>query len=150
MRMKFDMDINFQDAFLNEEYEKCIDTYKDEIKEEKENLGDAYYMLASVIASNDIYLGLSIIKKSKLLNMVDITTYLDKEGANLINLLVESDDMKKVVILLMFINSHKDGDMNDVEVGLSFFEMIDSLYEIGYSSNIIKELTSVGHMLFKM
>ena len=148
--MKFDMDINFQDAFLNEEYEKCIDTYKDEIKEEKENLGDAYYMLASVIASNDIYLGLSIIKKSKLLNMVDITTYLDKEGANLINLLVESDDMKKVVILLMFINSHKDGDMNDVEVGLSFFEMIDSLYEIGYSSNIIKELTSVGHMLFKM
>ena len=150
MRMKFDMDINFQDAFLNEEYEKCIDTYKDEIKEEKENLGDAYYMLASVIASNDIYLGLSIIKKSKLLNMVDITTYLDKEGANLINLLVESDDMKKVVILLMFISSHKDGDMNDVEVGLSFFEMIDSLYEIGYSSNIIKELTSVGHMLFKM
>ena len=148
--MKFDMDINFQDAFLNEEYEKCIDTYKDEIKEEKENLGDAYYMLASVIASNDIYLGLSIIKKSKLLNMVDITTYLDKEGANLINLLVESDDMKKVVILLMFINSHKDGDMNDVEVGLSFFEMIDSLYEIGYSSNIIKEMTSVGHMLFKM
>ena len=148
--MKFDMDINFQDAFLNEEYEKCIDTYKDEIKEEKENLGDAYYMLASVIASNDIYLGLSIITKSKLLNMVDITTYLDKEGANLINLLVESDDMKKVIILLMFINSHKDGDMNDIEVGLSFFEMIDSLYEIGYSSNIIKELTSVGHMLFKI
>ena len=148
--MKFDMDINFQDAFLNEEYEKCIDTYKDEIKEDKENLVDAYYTLASIIASNDIYLGLSIIKKSKLLNDEEIKAYLDKEGANLVNLLVESDDMKKVVILLMFISSHKDCDMNDIEVGLSFFEMIDSLYEIGYSSNIIKELTSVGHMLFKM
>ena len=54
MRMKFDMDINFQDAFLNEEYEKCIDTYKDEIKEDKENLVDAYYTLASIIASNSI------------------------------------------------------------------------------------------------
>ena len=144
------MDIDFKDLFLCEEYEKITSAFQEEIKEDKENLSDAYYMLASVIASNDIYLGLSIIKKSKILNKEEITSYLDKEGANLVNLLVESDEIKKVVILLTFINSHKECDMDEAEVGLSFFELIDSLYEIGYSSNIIKELTSVGHMLFKM
>ena len=144
------MDIDFKDLFLCEEYEKITSAFQEEIKEDKENLSDAYYMLASVIASNDIYLGLSIIKKSKILNKEEITSYLDKEGANLVNLLVESDEIKKVVILLTFINSHKESDMDEAEVGLSFFELIDSLYEIGYSSSIIKELTSVGHMLFKM
>ena len=144
------MDIDFKDLFLCEEYEKITSAFQEEIKEDKENLSDAYYMLASVIASNDIYLGLSIIKKSKILNKEEITSYLDKEGANLVNLLVESDEIKKVVILLTFINSHKECDMDEAEVGLSFFELIDSLYEIGYSSSIIKELTSVGHMLFKM
>ena len=144
------MDIDFKDLFLCEEYEKITSAFQEEIKEDKENLSDAYYMLASVIASNDIYLGLSIIKKSKILNKEEITSYLDKEGANLVNLLVESDEIKKVVILLTFINSHKECDMDEAEVGLSFFELIDSSYEIGYSSSIIKELTSVGHMLFKM
>ena len=142
--------MSYRDDFLNEEYDKCIDEFKKEIKEDKEEYDSAYYMLASILASNDIYLGLSIIKKSKLLNQESITAYLDKEGANLVNLLVENDEVKKVVVLLMFINSHKDCDMNDTESYLSFFEMIDSLYEIGYSSEIIKELTNVGHIIFKM
>ena len=142
--------MSYRDDFLNEEYDKCIDEFKKEIKEDKEEYDSAYYMLASILASNDIYLGLSIIKKSKLLNQESITAYLDKEGANLVNLLVENDEVKKVVVLLMFINSHKDCDMNDTESYLSFFEMIDSLYEIGYSSEIIKELTSIGHIIFKM
>ena len=142
--------MSYRDIFLNEDYDKCIDEFRKEIKEDKEEYDSAYYMLASILASNDIYLGLSIIKKSKLLNQESITSYLDKEGANLVNLLVESDEVKKVVVLLMFINSHKDCDMNDTESYLSFFEMIDSLYEIGYSSEIIKELTSIGHIIFKM
>lgn len=142
--------MSYRDDLLNEEYDKCIDEFKKEIKEDKEEYDSAYYMLASILASNDIYLGLSIIKKSKLLNQESITAYLDKEGANLVNLLVENDEVKKVVVLLMFINSHKDCDMNDTESYLSFFEMIDSLYEIGYSSEIIKELTNVGHIIFKM
>lgn len=142
--------MNYRDEFLNEEYEKCIDDFKEEIKEDKENYNDAFYMLASILASNEIYLGLSIIKKSKLLNQESITSYLDKEGANLVNLVVEGDEVKKVAILLMFINNHKDCDINDTEVYLSYFEMIDSLYEIGYSNRIIKELTDVGHIIFKM
>ena len=51
---------------------------------------------------------------------------------------------------MMFINSHKESDVNDIDTGFSYFEMIGSLYEIGYSSSLIKELTSIGHELFKM
>lgn len=148
--MKYNSDFDCSTAFYSEDYDECINCFLEKMKEEQEDLHLAFYALLSTIGNNDLYLGLSIMKKSKILNNEAITSYLDKEGANLVNLLVEKEDVQKVVIVMMFINNHKENDMNETESSLSFFEMIGSLYEIGYSSSLIKELTSIGHMLFKM
>ena len=148
--MKYNNDFDYALAFYNEEYVECINCFQERIKEEKEDLKIAFYALLSTIGENDLYLGLSLMKKSKLLNNEIIKSYLDIEAPSLVNLLVEKEDLQKVVIVMMFINSHKESDVNDVDTGLSYFEMIGSLYEIGYSSSLIKELTSIGHELFKM
>ena len=148
--MKYNNDFDYKQAFFNEEYDECINCFLERIKEEQEDLNLAFYALLSAVGNNDLYLGLSIEKKSKLLNSETIKSYLDKEAPTLVNLLVEKEDVQKVVIVMMFIDSHKDCDVNEPETGLSYFEMISSLYEIGYSSGLIKELTSIGHMLFKM
>ena len=150
MNMKYSEDFNIQDAFFNENYKDCILCFEELIELDKENLNSAYYALLSTIGENDLYHSLSLIKRSKLLSSSDVSGYLDKEGANLINLLVEDIDIQKVVIIMTFINNHKDCDMNDGDIGLCFFEMIGSLYELGYKASLIKELTSIGHMLFKM
>ena len=148
--MKYNNDFNIQDAFFNEDYKDCILCFEELIELDKEDLNSAYYALLSTIGENDLYRGLSLIKRSKLLSNKEISEYLDKEGANLINLLVEDIDTQKVVIIMTYINNHINGDMNDADMGLCFFEMIGSLYELGYKASLIKELTSIGHMLFKM
>ena len=150
MNMKYNNDFNIQDAFFNEDYKDCILCFEELIELDKEDLNSAYYALLSTIGENDLYRGLSLIKRSKLLSNKEISEYLDKEGANLINLLVEDIDTQKVVIIMTYINNHISGDMNDADMGLCFFEMIGSLYELGYKASLIKELTSIGHMLFKM
>ena len=148
--MKSNVSMDFKDLFLNEEYDTCISSFHELMKEEKEDLESCYYALLSLIGNNDLYQALSIIKKSKILNSELIKSYLDSEGANLINLLNENDEIKKVVIVINFISNHKEDDMADPNACMDYFEMIGSLYELGYASGIVKELTSIGHMLFKM
>lgn len=148
--MKYSGDFNIQDTFFNEEYKDCIRYFEELIELDKETLNSAYYALLSTIGENDLYHGLSLIKRSKLLSSKEVSDYLDKEGANLINLLIEDTDTQKVVIIMTYINNHKDCDMNETDMGLCFFEMIGNLYELGYKASLIKELTSIGHMLFKM
>ena len=150
MKMKLSDDLSLRDIFFSEEYQDCIDYYKDKVKNNSEDLESIYYALLSTMGLNDIYQGLSIVKKSELLNKKEIKDYLDLESASLINLLVENEDLQKVVIIIRFLNNHLNSDMNDAEVGMSFFEMIGSLYELGYKNTLIKKLTSIGHMLFKM
>lgn len=137
----------FKSLFYIEEYDDVIILYNKLIKYEIESYEGIYYTLLSCIANDDIFLGLSIIKKSILLNNEEIKCYREIDGANYINLLKENEDIEKALIVTLFVENHFN---KCDELAVGYFENVGSLYEMGYSIEIVKELTTVGHMIFKI
>lgn len=139
--------------FYYEDFEEVIKIVSDLSKKEIESFSLIYYALLSSMASDDYYLGLSVLNKYKMMNKEEIKAYREIDGANYLNLLHEKEDMQKALLISLFLENQKDNNDNEeakMEIALNYFELLGSLYEMGYSNKVIKELTSIGHILFKI
>lgn len=141
-----------KERFFDEDYKEVLEIFNQLINEENYHFSYLYYGLLSCIALDDIYLGLSIIKKYPLLNDEEIKSYLEKDGANFINLKRLDLDIQKALIITLYLLNNKDYEsiLNRIDANINYFELIGSLYELGYDNCVIKELTSIGHMIFKI
>ena len=57
-----------------------------------------------------------------------------------------------LLIVVTFINKLEceiDEDSFEYSAGVTYYELISLLFEIGYSKEVIKRLTEIGYILFK-
>lgn len=114
------------------------------------------YGLLSLMHLGDYYKALALTKKYELLKQPEMKIYRDVDGANYTNLLKESDDVQFAMIICLFLETNKELIMRCldedcfVELGVQYFDLINNLYELGYSRKIIKELTESGHTIYQI
>lgn len=144
--------VEIKEKFYQENFNEVIKIFNhlDELKIYDYNY--LYYGLLACIGLDDIYLGLSIIKKYPLLNDEEIKNYLEVDGANYINILKLDINIQKALIVALYLLRNKDNEsiLKNIEANINYFELIGSLYEIGYDNSVIKELTNIGHIIFKI
>ena len=133
-------------------------TFVEELrKNEIEDMTYSFYLLASLIGEDDIFMAKSYLKRSKLMNSNIVKAYIEEDGANYSNIL-NCDDVNNIPCLLLinYINEYeKEGITN--EAGFKekdmriykYFEMIDNIYNFGYDESIVSFMSSIGRILFE-
>lgn len=141
-----------KELFYNEDYQGVIKIYETIKETEEYNYLYLYYALLSCIGLDDVYRGLSIIKNDPLLNDKETESLIEADGANFINILKHDEGMQKALVICLYLDNNKNypSILKNIEANINYFELIGSLYELGYSNNVIKELTNMGHIIFKI
>lgn len=117
-----------------------------------------YYTLLSLIARTDIYQAMSLIKKSKILNLEEIKKFHSLEGANYSNLLNFSAALSSSTLTLLVVNFIEgiaremtgNIDVDRDYLLFRFFDLINMVYEIGYPYEIIEELSKAIKLIFNL
>ncbi len=140
---------NFDDVVLiaSELKKKGIETYD-----------TLYYSLLALIANEDIYQAMSIIKKSIILNAAEVKELRLEGGANYTNILSYADNFPGFTLLLLIVN-YLEGIIQEsagkIEVNreyllFRFFDLINLVYELGYPLKIIQDLSAVMKIIFNL
>ncbi len=139
-------------VFFKEKYESVITLVTELLKKEYERLENYYYLVLSCFALEDVYQGASVIKKSSLLNLPENVIYWNDEAtySSLINAdlsLMKTGLMVKFLMELVkeitFGSSKEEG-----YIGLRYFELVNTLWEIGFNESFIKELINIANVIF--
>lgn len=115
-----------------------------------------YYSLAGLMAIDDYLKVWQFIKLCGVLKTPELMYYRQSDGANYLNLLKENESIQEVMIMVIFLESNKELTLLHstyeelVSLGIQYFEMISNLYELGYSNKIVKKMTEIGHIIYKI
>lgn len=138
--------------FYKEKYESVIMLVTELLRKEYERLECYYFLILSCLAVEDVYQGASIVKKSRLLNSPEIVIYWNDEAtySSLINC---DDDLKKAGLMVQFLMELVKeitfgAPKEDGYIGLRYFELVNTLLEIGFSEEFIKELINIANVIF--
>lgn len=140
----------FESYFNIEKFDLLIEMYSKLQKVKMETYPLCMYTLLACVGLKDVYLAISYIRKSNCLK--ELKWYLSEDGSNYYNFLRESIDVQMLLIVVTFINKLEceiDEDSFEYSAGVTYYELISLLFEIGYSKEVIKRLTEIGYILFK-
>ena len=140
----------FESYFNLEKFDILIQMYNDLLKVKIESYPLCMYTLLACVGLKDVYLAISYIRRSKLLKE-NLKWYLDEDGSNYYNFLKENVDIQMLLIVVTCINKLECNldESFEYSAGVSYYELISLLFEIGYSKEVIKRLTEIGYILFK-
>lgn len=141
--------------YLNR-YDELIILGEELNKKEYESWRELYYLLLACLGNSDIFYGMSIIKRSKILSDAKIKEFYRDDGSNYLNIgfTNELKTIEKLVLILVnFIEGLIVITQNKFVVDKEFLairilEMLDTLYELGSPEEIIEELTDKIKMMF--
>lgn len=141
--------------YLNR-YDELIILGEELNKKEYESWRELYYLLLACLGNSDIFYGMSIIKRSKILSDAKIKEFYRDDGSNYLNIgfTNELKTIEKLVLILVnFIEGIIVITQNKFVVDKEFLairilEMLDTLYELGSPAEIIEELTDKIKMMF--
>jgi len=141
--------------YLNR-YDELIILGEELNKKEYESWRELYYLLLACLGNSDIFYGMSIIKRSKILSDAKIKEFYRDDGSNYLNIgfTNELKTIEKLVLILVnFIEGLIVIAQNKFVVDKEFLairilEMLDTLYELGSPEEIIEELTDKIKMMF--
>ena len=141
--------------YLNR-YDELIILGEELNKKEYESWRELYYLLLACLGNSDIFYGMSIIKRSKILSDAKIKEFYRDDGSNYLNIgfTNELKTIEKLVLILVnFIEGIIVITQNKFVVDKEFLairilEMLDTLYELGSPEEIIEELTDKIKMMF--
>lgn len=140
-------------------FEEVISFGDELIKKGYEDFDLYFYMLASLIAVQDIYQAKNLIRKSRLLNEEGIKFYHTNEGANYSNILTLSEEIfdqaAPCLLLVNFIHEVSKEIAGDAEVDheyllFRFFDLINMIYELGYYYEVILKMDRVLMIVFQI
>lgn len=128
-----------------EEIENLIKIVNKDYLENNEIL---YYLLLGLIGNKKINRAKSLIEESGLVK--NNRDFFEDDSASFVNLLSEDEDLQKVIIISLFLvrSTLFNNDFSELEI--NYFELIGSLYELGYSKKVIEELNNDGLKIFKL
>lgn len=145
-------------TFVIGNYDETILIGTDLIMKNIETFTITYYSLLASLGNNDLYQAKSLINKSGLLNSDEIKDLYVKDGANYSRLLTHADTLPALTLTLIIVNFIEGlikeislgADVNQEYLLFRFFDLINMLYELGYPSAIIKNLSGVMKLIFNI
>ncbi len=138
--------------FYKEKYESVISLVSSLQNKEYEEIEIYFYLIISCLAVEDVFQAASVIRKSKIMNSRECIIYWNEEAtySSLINC---EEKIKKVAVMAKFlkellkeisINEH----LEEGYIGIRYFELTNTLWEIGFSIEFIKELINTANVIF--
>ena len=142
--------------FYMNHYDELIILGEELNKKEYESWTGLYYLLLACLGNSDIFYGMSIIKRSKILLDEKIKEFYSEDGLSylsigLTNKLTTTEKLGLILVNFMeglFVPSQNKLVMNKEFLAIRVLEMLDTLYELGSSEEIINELTDKIKMIF--
>ena len=142
--------------FYMNHYDELIILGEELNKKEYESWTGLYYLLLACLGNSDIFYGMSIIKRSKILLDEKIKEFYSEDGLSylsigLTNKLTTTEKLGLILVNFMeglFVPSQNKFVMNKEFLAIRVLEMLDTLYELGSSEEIINELTDKIKMIF--
>lgn len=137
-------------------YHEVVRIYHSLFNKNKESFTILYYTLASLIANQDVYQGMHIIKTSNVLKEPTLEVFISREGANYNNLSnLDADAFGDVVLVLLLVNFFEAIARESLSQGISrdyllfrFYDMINIILEIGFEDRIINDLNELSQKIF--
>jgi hypothetical protein len=117
---------------------------------------ELYYLLLACLGNLDVFYGMSIIKRSNLLMDEKMKEFYCEDGSNYMNIYLSNKLTKVEKLVLILVNfmgglliATQSKFVVDKEfLAIRFFEMMDTLYELGNREEIIDDLTDKIKMIF--
>jgi len=139
-------------------YDQTLVIGNELIGKNAETFSVIYYSLLAALGNDDIYYAKSLIKKSRLLNSAEIKNLYTKDGANYSQLLIYAPTLTSFTLAMIIVNFveglvreiNGDVEANQEYLLFRFFDLINMLYEIGFPSRIIRELTKAMKIIFNI
>lgn len=139
-------------------YDEVILIGNELINKNIETFSILYYVLLATLGNDDIFQAKSIINKSKLLNNNEIKNLYTQDGANYSRLLAHCTTLPSFTLALIIVN-FIEGIIREFGRGINvnseyllyrFFDLINMLYELGYPTIIIRNLSNVMKLIFNI
>lgn len=142
--------------FYMNHYDELIILGEELNKKEYESWTGLYYLLLACLGNSDIFYGMSIIKRSKILLDEKIKEFYSEDGLSylsigLTNKLTTTEKLGLILVNFMegLLVTPQNKFVIDKEfLAIRVLEMLDTLYELGSSEEIINELTEKIKMIF--
>lgn len=128
-----------------EEIENLIKIVNKDYLENNEIL---YYLLLGLIGNKKLNRAKALAEDAGLVKKNK--DFFESDGASFTNLLSEEASLQKVIIISLFLfrGTLFTDDFKELEI--NYFELLGSLYELGYDKKIINELNNDGLKIFKI
>ena len=138
--------------FYKGKYESVVSLVTSLQQKEYEKLEIYFYLLCSCLALEDIYQAASVVRKSSILNSNEVKMYWDEE-ATYSSILNCDKKVKKTYVMLRFMREllkeiSMNDNLEDGYVGIRYFELVNTLWEIGYEEAFVKELIEIANEIF--
>ena len=137
-------------VFYKEKYQDVIDLAIELYNLEYERFEIIYYVVFSSIAINDLYVALSLLRKYKIMNEEDIKIYWNEEAiySNVCNCELS---LKKAALSAKFLKDLAKGlDDEENHPVIAIYELINTLNEVGFDKDIIRELNDIASLLLEI
>ncbi|HBP26294.1 MAG TPA: hypothetical protein DD618_05010 [Acholeplasmatales bacterium] len=139
-------------------FEETISAGRRLLSKNRETMGIIYYLILACLGKKDVFLAMSFIKKSRLLNRDEFREFHSRESSNYSTLWGRTDtDFDTMLALLMMIFT--EGLAREITIGsgeepdfllVRYFDFLNSLCEIGYSHEIMNELQQAMAIIFDL
>ena len=143
--------------FMSKHFSECVTCVEELLKREVEDMRYSFFLLASLIALNDIDMAKSYLKRSKLMSSNYVESIILEDGANYSNILSAKnlDDIPCLLLINYIKEFDKEG--NDTDKGFrkediriyKYFELVDDIYACSYDSEVIEYMLSIGRIMFE-
>jgi hypothetical protein len=137
-------------------FEETITIGSQMLSQNRESMGIMYYQILACLGKRDVFLAMSFIKKSRLLNRDEFLEFHSRESSNYLTLWgrIDTDFDTMLALLLMIFTEGvaRETAMGDGEepdfLFVRYFDFLNSLCEIGYSKEIMNELETAMVNIF--
>ncbi len=139
-------------------FEPTIDIGRFLLAKNRESMGIMYFQILACLGKRDVFLAMSFIKKSRLLNRDEFLEFHSRESSNYSTLWGRMDtDFDTMLALLLMIFT--EGIAREITIGsgeepdfllVRYFDFLNSLCEIGYSKEIMSELQQAMAIIFDL
>jgi len=139
-------------------FEETISIGSRLLSQNRESMGIMYYQILASLGKRDVFLAMSFIKKSGLLNRDEFMEFHSRESSTYSTLWgrIDTDFDTMLALLLMIFTegvaretAMGDGEEPDFLL-VRYFDFLNSLCEIGYSKEIMNELETAMVNIFDL
>jgi hypothetical protein len=150
-KMKLSIDKVLMAGFVLKQFKHTLIFGQQLLAKNYESMEMLYYLLLSALGERDLYLALSLIKNSKILNEPEIAEYHVWENTNYTNILmlpIHSLYSRLTLVLMVFCEGlgreQSYGSNQDANyLYVRWFDLLNMLYEMGYPEEMMEELKNI-------